>query len=234
MRTVLGFVLLGLSVVELVLFFVYGSEIWAMENQLHRIGIVLLWPALFLSGGFLLKARSERLKDWGFLKSAKGKPRIWPKVPVTVYSARDLSELWLAAIDYAIDHINSKVGFRLLWPRQVLLANNSPDTPGFHTIKVRDDNGDDPKHGSTMFYPEEPPTQSALVTVPEQEQIPLDERLNDDEMRNLVLHELGHALGLDHDETPDSIMWPNLQERPGTLTSRDVERLRATYRPRMG
>ena len=45
----------------------------------------------------------------------------------------------------------------------------------------------------------------------------------------IMLHELGHVLGLDHDESLESIMWHAVQDRPGTLTDRDIERLNEAY-----
>lgn len=44
-----------------------------------------------------------------------------------------------------------------------------------------------------------------------------------------VLHELGHALGLDHDESRASVMHPVLDRRPATLTDRDRALFRKLY-----
>ncbi len=44
-----------------------------------------------------------------------------------------------------------------------------------------------------------------------------------------VLHELLHALGLDHDESRSSVMHPELSARPSRLTESDVALLRRIY-----
>lgn len=44
-----------------------------------------------------------------------------------------------------------------------------------------------------------------------------------------VLHELGHALGLDHDESSSSVMHPTLSTRPSALSDSDRLLLRRTY-----
>lgn len=44
-----------------------------------------------------------------------------------------------------------------------------------------------------------------------------------------VLHELLHALGLDHDESRSSVMHPELSTRPSRLTFSDVALLRRIY-----
>ncbi len=43
------------------------------------------------------------------------------------------------------------------------------------------------------------------------------------------LHEFGHTWGLGHDRRSDSVMWPNLEERPAKLSDKDVDHLKGAY-----
>ena len=58
-------------------------------------------------------------------------------------------------------------------------------------------------------------------------------RINSDEaIENrfkILLHEMLHALGLGHDRTKDSVMYPGLQDRPQKLTEKDIDVLKDTY-----
>lgn len=45
----------------------------------------------------------------------------------------------------------------------------------------------------------------------------------------IVIHELGHVLGLAHDRRQDSIMYPAVNVRSGTLSTTDVKHLKMAY-----
>jgi predicted Zn-dependent protease len=51
--------------------------------------------------------------------------------------------------------------------------------------------------------------------------------LDDDSMRAMALHELGHLLGLDHTEDPTSVMAPKVRVR--TLSPADLATARLLY-----
>ena len=42
-------------------------------------------------------------------------------------------------------------------------------------------------------------------------------------------HEMGHCLGLAHDDYPESIMYGKLDQRAGIVSDHDKELLRKTY-----
>lgn len=55
--------------------------------------------------------------------------------------------------------------------------------------------------------------------------------IRDIHLESLVIHELGHMLGLKHPDNPDSVMFTNLAQSTtrDTLTERDIEALRCEY-----
>lgn len=86
----------------------------------------------------------------------------------------------------------------------------------------------EPDHGTTDIRHDKRNGEilSALVTLP----WPLDANLQ----KHVCIHEIGHVLGLDHDDgRRDSIMYPKLSVRvePGKLTERDAELLTGLYGP---
>lgn len=50
-----------------------------------------------------------------------------------------------------------------------------------------------------------------------------------DRLRRAIAHEIGHCLGLAHDEIPGSIMYPKIVEAAPYVTRSDVDYLRETY-----
>lgn len=70
-----------------------------------------------------------------------------------------------------------------------------------------------------LWWDEDCTLKRAVISLPG---IPMDEET----LRRVILHELGHALGLDHDESPDSVMYPYAHPGPYRITDDDLSRLR--------
>ena len=49
------------------------------------------------------------------------------------------------------------------------------------------------------------------------------------EIYSLVLHEIGHVLGLKHSESKGSVMWPGYSRYRNKLTSDDIEGIQSLY-----
>lgn len=83
--------------------------------------------------------------------------------------------------------------------------------------------GGDKGHAEHVYDSRTGEIRNVLVTLPDQ--LP-DPRVR----RRVILHELCHALGLDHDGDPTSVMYAKiLPERTQALTPCDAVRLRRTY-----
>jgi hypothetical protein len=48
-------------------------------------------------------------------------------------------------------------------------------------------------------------------------------RIDDKDYMTTIMHELGHSLGLPHDEEPDTLMYPSLDLGANTITNRDLQ-----------
>jgi hypothetical protein len=54
-------------------------------------------------------------------------------------------------------------------------------------------------------------------------------RIDDKDYMTVVMHELGHSLGLSHDEEPDTLMYPSTDVGANTITDRDLQNFCKLY-----
>jgi hypothetical protein len=187
---------------------------WVFLGFLVLIAAICFY-AIYVKGGW---------RDRAFMQSKDNLPLIWPKdhLPLQVLVSFDLAAHWRLAILKAVSQYNDVVGRQVFMNPAFPAASFSYSTPTSGAVIVRDDNSGDPKHGVTMLYPELPPIDACIVTLPEAVQ---DQALCD----QVALHEFGHVLGLAHDEIRESIMWPTTQGRAGKLTDYDIKNLKWAY-----
>lgn len=166
--------------------------------------------------------------DAGFMKTARGADIHWNRVdlPVAVIVSPDADYLYMEEVGLAVKIVNRIIGTKVY-------ADPSPCTLDFvrawvadgrgmrGTILVQADNVDDKHAGVYPNKYRDGIMVSVLMVLPAEKPTRIDVVL-------MIVHELGHGLGLDHDGHPGSIMFP--RQVPGqTFTRADQMRLRATY-----
>jgi len=185
-------------------------------------GVVVVAAIAGVIVGIALKGR---WRDNGFMRTAEGQLIHWrPSESLTIWYRSDLSAEYVRALGAATRLLNGIVGRDLFSeivpaPKTFRFDMNPPAGAGM--IAICDDNGDDPTHGSTELADDAGVIQWAKMTLPE--------NARSDQIPGIVLHELCHALGLDHDESVQSIMYYRLQDRPQELSQADRDLLRGYY-----
>lgn len=169
-------------------------------------------------------------EDRGFMK-VDGQPLRWLKenLPITALVHPELPLGWNASYQAAASRINGAVGLTLFDPMPQMPPPgyniNGPVPAGFILIWGREPAGElqvDHGHADLRWRQDDKSIYAATVSVP----------LEAPQRVALMLHELGHVLGLEHDDDNlGSIMYHRLSERvtPGEVTEADAARLRKAY-----
>lgn len=148
-------------------------------------------------------------------------------LPIAVNVDRDMTLLARNEIAQAIRVWNDAAGMELFryvdFDIQTVIVAGVPDIPGYGKVNVfrtelgRLPNGDYILGLTTRFgvTTQSRHMQSALVR--------LDDDLSFGQFYPVMLHELGHVLGLEHALTTDSIMYHHCLESNGLIEEEDVE-----------
>jgi hypothetical protein len=204
--------------------------------------------ATLIAGAFILigavvgvtYAIVTREGDEGLMRTEAGELH-WDKkdLPIQCIYDNSLAVDELMAYNKARQELNTRVGVNLLSPCMQWLHPNQPfpTTPlrGHLLLHMGQAPGKQ-QDGVTMETPWDGHPGGTTLLVRKKEApdtiygvmvwIDLDQAKND----AVWLHELGHVLGLGHDRLRDSVMWPKIQERPGSLSKKDVKCLQRVYK----
>jgi len=176
------------------------------------------------------------------MRDERGRAIVWPRASLPLHIVVDpsLPAAWTSDLLIAVRDFNHTVGRDLfllpqpLWDeglREQVLRDDGGHIQGLVYVMPRgEDDGprvevaDATTHGGHTILRRDTRTgvlRNAVVYLPRP-----DARLLH---MQTVKHELGHVLGLDHDHSSRSIMFPRLADRSATLWASDVNRLRRQY-----
>lgn len=178
-----------------------------------------------MSVGFWTWVRSILSNDRGFLVR-DGHELHWPHLPVTVVVMPDAWDAAYGVVRRACDAFNAAIGRdAFVGPDEAIpsmvdaFASLRPMLRNVVLVGLADI---DDSHGHTdhRFDSRSGAIWSALVTLP---------RNMGERAYPVTLHEFGHVLGLDHDDSQRSIMYPQTSARGQVVTQSDNGRLKAVY-----
>jgi hypothetical protein len=164
--------------------------------------------------------------DEGFMRVEGGLELKWQAADTPIPCLHDgVKADWLELYEQARKEVREKVGRDLFGPciAWQLTDKGLPKyASGNLTLRVQQ--LDDPDHGGSTVLRWHKADGRILSA---------DVRLNSDAAAKvryrIMIHELGHVLGLMHDRLQDSVMFPAVNVRPGTLSTTDVKHLKTAY-----
>jgi len=187
-------------------------------------GVLLLGIIVGIVVRVVLKGRWE---DHGLMKR-NGKKLYWPSLPILTIFHPDLPLVWRATFLGASIRFTNATGIRFFMEIDTPPGYNFDQPPpigsGLLVIQPKDNLGLMQVETATTEHRYNKKTGeifAATITVPAQLKIRMP----------IMVHEIGHVLGLSHDENQSSIMYPIMGKKQETnqLSKKDIDLLKKTY-----
>lgn len=168
-------------------------------------------------------------EDKGFMLTEHGAKMKWKKssMPIGVWVDLFVPDIWTQAIEDAVHKWNFAAGRNLfLAPIKIHQYMSKKMFQGHILVTLSDEESGfmqrDHGHTDLKFNPSTGEIYSAVITLPKESLAMAP---------YIAIHEFGHALGLEHDESDESIMYFELLKRrdPGKITDADAERIKRAY-----
>lgn len=201
---------------------------WSLSTKIMVFGIFGVALIGTIIGIVLYYTRTG---DRGFMTNDRGKPLEWLKsdMPVSILFPDSLSSEIINLLRGCIRELNAKAGCMLYdlgtaanflsWSAMMEGWRNKRGPRGTALFNLQ--NGELGHGGSTeLHWDEEGRILGVLIVVNTEQK----------HEAKVYKHELGHGLGLDHDDRTDSIMHESLQNRAQVFTDGDISRLQKVYK----
>jgi hypothetical protein len=200
---------------------------WSLSTKIMVFGIFGVALVGTIIGIVLYYTRTG---DRGFMTNDKGKPLKWNKadIPIAILFPDALSSEVVNLLRGCIRELNTKVGKNLYdlgtavsflnWNALMESWRKNRNPPGTALFNLR--TGELGHGGTTELHWDE----SGLILG-----VLIEVDISQKHEAKVYKHELGHGLGLDHDDRSDSIMHESLTERVQLFTDKDIGRLQKEY-----
>lgn len=171
--------------------------------------------------------------DSGIKTNKNGDPLHWKKTPITVVYDPSLGDNATSALISAVEQINGLVGHDIFGLPVVWPYGPIPDHRIDGMLMVKKGYGE--REGGVTGSCTNEYIPDSMEMVGSEIELPLPDYTPIIVSYTVILHELGHSLGLLHDHAPKSIMHSHTYSaslRNKQFTAGDIEILRTIYHPK--
>ena len=202
--------------------------------MIDRRAIAIAFSAVVVA--VIIYGRCTGAGDAGFIATDGGHDVHHDRMPLTCWHTRDVPPGVVDAFDSESARLSTKLGFGVATKCMPWMLDGMPVIPSRGTVRLQPHDLDGMPagsvsphgfdgasvHGRTILRYDEGGTLGGIT-------VSVDPSVGAMQMRQVIRHEIGHVMGLDHDTHPGSIMLPGQHHPSDDFTGGDIKRLRSAY-----